>query len=181
MKARRLERREVFGGRVLHLVVDRVALPNGAEAELEVVRHPGAAAVVPIAADGAVLLLRQYRYAAGGELWEVPAGTLEPGEPAAACAARELEEEAGVRAVEWLELGDVVPVPGYSTERIHLFAARGLALSRSHLERDEVVSEVRPVAADEVVRWLDDGTLVDAKTVVALCRARARGLIGSGA
>ncbi len=180
MEARLIERREIFRGRVLDLVVDRVALPNGVEAALEVLRHPGAAAVVPIAADGAVLLLRQFRYAAGGELWEVPAGTLEPGEPAAACAARELEEEAGVRAAEWIELGQVVPVPGYSTERIQLFAARGLAPSRSKLDRDEVVSEVRPVGADQIDRWLEDGTLVDAKTVVALCRARARGLIGAG-
>jgi ADP-ribose pyrophosphatase len=176
--ARLIERRPVLRGRVFDIGVERVALPNGVEAELEILRHPGAAAVVPVTDAGEVLLLRQYRYAAGEFLWEIPAGTLEEGEAPERCAGRELEEEAGVRAGELVELGPMVPVPGYSTERIWLYVARGLEPARQQLERDELVVEVRATPVDEVMRWLVDGTIVDAKTAVALFRARARGLLG---
>jgi ADP-ribose pyrophosphatase len=175
---RLLERRPIHRGRVLDIGIERVRLPNGVETDLEIVRHPGAAAIVPIEADGSVILLRQFRHAAGEYLWEVPAGTLDEGEEPRACAARELIEEAGVSAGELIDLGVVVPVPGYSTERIHLFAARGLTPARQKLDRDELIEEVRTVPADQVVRMLFDGTIVDAKSFVALCRARELGLLG---
>jgi ADP-ribose pyrophosphatase len=163
---------------VFEIGVERVALPNGLEVQLEILRHPGAAAVVPLTDAGEVLLIRQYRYAAGDYLWEIPAGTLEKDEPPERCASRELEEEAGVRASELIDLGPIVPVPGYSTERIWLYAARGLAPCAQRLERDELVTEVRKTPIDEALRWLVDGTIVDAKTAVALFRAQARGLLG---
>jgi ADP-ribose pyrophosphatase len=177
--ARLIDRRTVLRGRVFEVGVERVNLPNGLEVQLEILRHPGAAAVVPLTDAGEVLLLRQYRYAAGEFLWEIPAGTLEDGESPESCARRELEEEAGVRAREIIELGPIVPVPGYSTERIWLYAARGLEASLQQLERDELVTEVRPTPIDEALRWLSDGTIVDAKTAVALFRAQARSLLGN--
>jgi ADP-ribose pyrophosphatase len=172
-----LSRRPIHRGRVLDIGIERARLPNGVTTDLEIVRHPGAAAVVPINADGSVLLIRQYRYAAGGFLWEIPAGTLEPGEEPRVCALRELVEEAGVRAGELIDLGEVVPVPGYSTERISLFAARGLSPASQKLDRDELIEEIRRVPAEEVARMLADGTLIDAKSCVALSRARERGLL----
>lgn len=178
--ARLLDRQPILRGRVFDLGVERVVLPNGIETKLEILRHPGAAAVVPLTDDGKVLLLRQYRYAADEELWEIPAGTLEQGEAPDRCALRELEEEAGVAASELVDLGEVVPVPGYSTERIWLFAARGLRPCEQRLERDELVTEVRATPAEEVLRWLVDGSIIDAKTSVALFRAQARGLLGGG-
>jgi ADP-ribose pyrophosphatase len=175
-----LSRRPIHRGRVLDIGIERVRLPNGVDTDLEIVRHPGAAAVVPINADGSVLLIRQYRYAAGGFLWEIPAGTLEPGEEPSACALRELIEEAGVRAGELVALGEIVPVPGYSTERIHLFAARALEPANQKLDRDELIEEIRTVPAEQVERMLLDGTLIDGKSCVALSRARERGLLAPG-
>jgi len=173
-----LSRKPIHRGRILDIGIERVRLPNGVEADLEIVRHPGAAAIVPIGDDGRVLLIRQYRYAAGGFLLEIPAGTRNAGELARDCALRELTEETGVRAGELIDLGEVVPVPGYSTERIHLFAARRLERAAQALDPDELI-EVQPVAFAEIGRMLVDGTIVDAKSIVALCRARARGLLGA--
>jgi ADP-ribose pyrophosphatase len=175
--SRLIERRLVLKGRVFEIGVDRVVLPNGLEVQLEILRHPGAAAVVPLTDAGEVLLLRQYRYASGEFLWEIPAGTLEDGEKPEHCAGRELEEEAGVRAGELVDLGPMVPVPGYSTERIWLYLARGLRPALQRLERDELVTEVRATPIDEALRWLVDGTIVDAKTAIALFRAQALGLL----
>lgn len=174
-----LHREVVHRGRVFELGTERVRLPDDREVTLDVIRHPGAAAIVPLTDAGEVLLLQQFRHAAGGYLWEIPAGTLEPGEEPLACAERELIEEAGVRAGEMIALGEIVPVPGYSTERIHLFLARGLSPLAQKLDADELIAEVRAIPAAEVVRWLADGTLIDAKSAVAIARARERGLLPS--
>jgi ADP-ribose diphosphatase len=179
-EAKLLERRVVHSGRVFELGVDRVRLPNGAEVHLDVLRHPGAAAVVPVTEAEEILLVRQFRHAAGGFLWEIPAGTLEAGEQPAACARRELVEEAGMRAADLVSLGEILPVPGYSTERIHLFLARGLEPAAQNLDADELITEVRAFSVAEVLDWVADGTMVDAKSVVAICRARARGLLARG-
>jgi ADP-ribose pyrophosphatase len=172
-----LQRRVVHTGRVFELAVESVRLPNGVAVDLDVLRHPGAAAILPLTDAGEVLLIRQFRHAAGGEIWEIPAGTLNRGEKPFDCAHRELEEEVGMRAAELVELGEIVPVPGYSTERIHLYLARSLTASKQGLDADELISEVRAVPAVEAVRWVVDGTIVDAKSAVAICRARERGLL----
>jgi ADP-ribose pyrophosphatase len=172
-----LNRRVVHAGRVFEVAVERVRLPNGVEVDLDVLRHPGAAAIVPVTDAGEIVLLRQFRHAAGGELWEIPAGTLDAGEEPLDCARRELEEETGMRAADLVALGDVVPVPGYSTERIHLFLARGLTRAEQGLDEDELISEVRAVPAAQALRWVADGTICDAKSAVAICRARERGLL----
>jgi ADP-ribose pyrophosphatase len=174
-----LSRRAIHKGRVLDIGVERVRLPSGVETDLEMIRHPGAAAIVPLTDRGEILLLHQFRHAAGGMLWEVPAGTLADGEAPLACAHRELEEETGMSAREMVDLGYILPAPGYTDERIHLFVARGLAPATQKLDVDEVITEVRPVAVAEVLRSIAAAELIDAKSVVAICRAQARGLLPS--
>jgi ADP-ribose pyrophosphatase len=172
-EAKRIERREVYDGRIVKLSVDRVLLPNGHEAELELIRHRGAAAVVPVDAEGHVWLVRQYRYAAAGWLLEVPAGKLEGGEPPETCARREIEEETGLRARRLEPLGAIFTTPGFTDERIWLYLATDLGPARQALEHHEVLSVVHmPIA--EAVGLALDGTIEDAKSVCALLRAAAR-------
>jgi ADP-ribose pyrophosphatase len=162
--------RHIHAGRVVSLSVDTVRLPNGEEIELEIVHHPGGAAVVALDDDGRVCLLRHYRHAAGGWLWELPAGKLDAGEPPAGTARRELAEEAGVAAREWRELGPVVSSPGVFTEVVHLFLARDLRPVPTAREPGEVFETHWVPLAAAVERALS-GDIVDAKTVIGLLRA----------
>ena len=171
------ERRVIFRGRVVELAVERVLLPNGQEAQLEVVRHPGGAAAVALDAEDRVCLLRQFRHAAGGWVWELPAGKVDAGETPFATARRELVEEAGVWAEEWTDLGRMHSSPGVFTEIIDLYLARGLALSGHEHERDEVI-EIRWLPFAQALGWCRDGTISDAKTLIGLFRAAA--LLGRG-
>jgi ADP-ribose pyrophosphatase len=164
-----LSRRAVHDGRIVKLSVDRVLLPNGAECEMEMIRHPGAAAVVPIDAEGRALLVRQYRYATGGWIVEVPAGKLDGGEPPERCARREVEEETGFRAGRLLELGWIWTTPGFTDERIWLYAALDLVATRQRLQQDEVL-EIEPVPLRRAVEMARGGELQDAKSVCALLR-----------
>ncbi len=159
-----------FRGRVICVTTDEVVLPNGHRTVLEVVHHPGGAAVVALDAQRRVCLLKQYRYVAGGWLWELPAGKLEPAEPALATAQRELLEEAGVGAGQWHSLGSVLSSPGVFGEVLHLYLARDLQPARSAHEQAEVI-EVHWVTLEEAVRWSLDGTIRDAKSVIGLLRA----------
>jgi ADP-ribose pyrophosphatase len=167
------EGRDVYRGRVVHLRVERVELPGGQTLELEVVRHPGASAIVPLDDSGCVLLIRQYRHAAGGFIYEVPAGKLDSGEAPAACAARELAEEAGVGARRIELLGSILTTPGFTDEVIHLFLARELTAAQQQLEDDEVLS-VERVPLAEALAMCQDGRLRDAKSVCALFLAHRR-------
>lgn len=166
-----VEAKEIYRGRVVNLRQERVTLPSGVETTLDIMHHPGASAIVPVDDDGAVVLIRQYRHAASGYLWEVPAGTLDDGEAPEACARRELQEEAGVTAERWDELGSIFTAPGFCTERIWIYLARGLAPADMHRDRDEVITEVRRVPLDEALAMIDRGEIVDAKTTVGLFRA----------
>lgn len=169
---RLLDRRTAYDGKVLKVGVDRLELPGGGTTELEVIRHPGASVVVPVTAEGEVLLVLQYRYATGGWLLEVPAGKLAPGEEPEACALRELEEETGWRAAELVPLGWIWSTPGFTDERLHLFLARDLEPGTQSLEEAELLT-VQGVALDEAVAMARDGRITDGKTVCALLRAAA--------
>lgn len=162
----------IHRGRVFSLDRENVTLPNGVTTDLDVIRHPGAAAIVPLAEGDAVLLLRQFRHAAGGELWEIPAGTLGPGETPLECARRELAEETGRDARDWQSLGEIVPVPGYSDERIHLFLASGLVPAKQHLDRDEII-EVHRLPFRRALEMIGEGAVRDGKTICGLYLARA--------
>jgi ADP-ribose pyrophosphatase len=152
---------------VVTLNVETVTLPNGAVVELEIIRHPGAVAVVPLKDDGAVLLIRQYRHATGGFIFELPAGKLDPGEEPRQCAARELEEEIGQRASSVTPLLTFYTTPGFTDEVIHLFLATGLTPGTQDLDHDEVL-EVVEMSLDEAIQRIAEGTIRDGKTIVGL-------------
>jgi ADP-ribose pyrophosphatase len=164
--------RVVFRGKVVNISHDRVALPNGREAELEVIHHPGGAAAVALDASGLVCLLRQFRHAAGGWIWELPAGKLEPNEPPAITAARELEEEAGRRAGRWDSLGRMLSSPGVFDEVIHLYLARDLADVPLNHEPHESI-EVHWLPFTLALQMAHSGEILDAKTIAGLFRAQA--------
>lgn len=149
------------------LNLETVTLPNGATIQLEVVRHPGAAAAVPLTDDGKVLLIRQYRHAAGGYIYEIPAGKIDPGEDPQACAAREVEEEIGRRAASLTPMLSFYTTPGFTDEVIYLFLATGLTAGHQNLEHDEVL-EVVEMPLEQAIRHIADGTIRDAKTIIGL-------------
>lgn len=163
--------RSIHDGRIVKLALEEVRLPNGHTITLEVIKHPGAAAVVPLDHDGNVILVRQYRHATGSWLLEVPAGKLDhPGEPSEDCALREVEEETGYRAGRLSPLGWIWTTPGFTDEKIWLYLAQDLTPTRASLQPDEVLTvEKLPLA--EAVRRAASGEIVDGKSVCALLRA----------
>lgn len=172
--------REIYRGKTVHLFVESAALPNGKTFELEVVRHPGASAVVPLKEDGKVVLIHQYRHAAGGYIYEVPAGKLSKGEAPEACAAREVEEEVGYKVGKLEKLTTIFTAPGFCDEQIHLFLGTGLVFSGQQLGEDEVL-QVIEMPFEEAMNRIEDQTIRDAKSIVALelayRRAKKRGWI----
>jgi ADP-ribose pyrophosphatase len=172
-KPGQLASRVIHEGRIVHLAVDTARFPDGSTGELELIRHSGAAAVVavldaPDHADPRIVLLRQFRYAAGGELYEVPAGRPDrEGEPWDRVAARELEEETGFAPGALRYLTTIYTTPGFTDERIHLFLASRLEGGRANLDQDEFV-EVVTLPLSAVLDAIRDGTIIDAKSVSAL-------------
>ncbi|WP_419167276.1 NUDIX hydrolase [Candidatus Palauibacter sp.] len=178
MSDARVDGERVYTGRTIHVDVDRVRFPDGSVGKLEVVRHPGAAAVAALDGVGEgrapggsgepmVTLVRQYRYAAEGFIWEVPAGKLEPGEPPEACALRELEEEAGLRAGRIERLASVRTTPGFTDEVIHLFVAWELEAGRTSHEASEFM-DVHRLPLRRTIEMVDAGEITDAKTICTL-------------
>jgi ADP-ribose pyrophosphatase len=157
----------LYNGKIFDVVLEKVTLPNGAIKDREIVRHPGAAAMVPLLDDGKVVLIRQYRHAVGEFLWEIPAGTLERGEEAIECARRELVEETGYEASSFGKLAEILPAPGYTDEHIHIFLATGLRSVKQKLEDDEVL-ELQPMAFDTALEMITKGEIRDAKTIAGL-------------
>jgi ADP-ribose diphosphatase len=162
-----------YQGKSIAVWREEVTLPNGRAAVLDIVRHPGASAVVPFETESDVLLIRQYRHAAGGTIWEVPAGKLDGGEAPEVCAQRELEEEAGRRAGRLEHLATIWTTPGFTDERIHLFAAFDLEAVEQRHEHDEVIELVRMPLADALA-MVFRGELGDAKSALALVHAARR-------
>jgi ADP-ribose pyrophosphatase len=167
-----LESERRYHGRVVQVDLDTVRFPDGSTGVLEMIRHPGASAVVPLLdpvtdPDPRVLLIRQFRHATDDFIWEIPAGRLDPGESPEACAARELEEETGMAAERIERLTVIYTTPGFTDERIHLFLATGLRAGSQAREADEFMET-------EVRRWSDvmelvrTGGVVDGKTLVSL-------------
>ncbi len=159
-------------GRVINLDLDTVRFPNDSTGQLEMVRHPGASAVLPFLDEPAdkdplVLLIRQFRHAADGFIWEIPAGRLEPGEPPETCARRELQEETGYSADRIEHLTTIYTTPGFTDERIHLFSARGLSEGSHDRETDEFM-EVHPLQWSRVLEMARTGEIQDGKTLAAI-------------
>ncbi len=158
-----------YRGHLLTLRLDQVRLPTQHIVTREIVEHPGAVAIVALDARQRVLLVKQYRSAAGCELWEIPAGTLEAGEAPAHCAARELEEESGYRAAEWRALGYFYSSPGILTEKMYLFLARRLVPGSSNRQADEFL-QTQFFSFGHALKMIERGDIVDAKTIVGLLR-----------
>ncbi|MBS1241578.1 MAG: ADP-ribose pyrophosphatase [Gemmatimonadetes bacterium] len=168
----RLSSTRPYAGRRISVDLDTVRFPDGSVGTLEMVRHPGASAVVPFLDDPAdpdprVILIRQYRHAADGYLWEIPAGTLDPGDTPDGCARRELREEAGCEAGTLEHLATIYTTPGFTDERIHLYAASGLHRVAQALEADEFL-ETHEVRWSEVGRMIRQGEIADGKSLSAL-------------
>jgi ADP-ribose pyrophosphatase len=167
-----LSTRTVFTGRIFDVTVDRVRLPHGREADLEIVHHEGSIVLIPVAPDGRVLLVRQYRHAVGRFLWELPAGSLETNEDVAIAAARECQEELGLIADRLERLHTLYPTPGFCTETMTYFRATGLrppgpADPVAHPDEDESI-EVGSFTAAEIRRMIESGEIADLKTMAAL-------------
>ncbi len=168
--AETLEQRHVYRGRIVDLSVDRVRLPNGHVSNLELIRHPGAAAVVPVDRNGDVILVRQYRYATDGWLLEVPAGKLDGSEAPELCATREVEEETGYKTGRLLPMGWIWTTPGFTDEKIWLLLGTDLTAAQSSLQPDEILS-VQRMPLEKAVDLARSGEICDAKSVCALLRA----------
>ena len=171
----KLSTRRVYSGRIINLDIDAVRFPNGSTGELEIIRHSGAAAVVPFLSDPAgddpqILLLKQYRYAAEDFLYEIPAGRLDPGEKPIDCARRELREETGCEAERIEHLLTFYTTPGFTDERIHAFMAVGLTRGESHHETDEFIT-VETMTLSAALGLIEKGEIKDAKTALAILYA----------
>lgn len=170
--AGRLSSRRPYHGRVISVDVDTVRFPDGSTGELEMVRHPGASAVIPFlddpqGEDPRVVLIRQYRYAADGYVYEIPAGRLDAGEDPHTCALRELREETGYTATRLIPLTTFYTTPGFTDERIHLFAATGLSEGESQRESDEIL-DLAPVLLSRALQMIETGEMVDGKSMIAI-------------
>ena len=169
-ESRRIKRTLAYAGSFISVNQDEVTLPNGHTTTLELIEHPGAAAIVPLDSDGHVVLVRQYRYAAGGYILEVPAGKLGPEEDPTLCALRELEEETGLRAAKLTPLGFVWTTPGFTDEKIWLYLAEELSETTQALEDSEVLT-IERVPVKTAVDMAINGEISDGKSVCALFRA----------
>jgi ADP-ribose pyrophosphatase len=172
-EVRLIARRVLWEGSVGSFGLDTVVLPGGQRAELAILHHPGAAAVVPFLDAERIVLLRQFRHAAGGTIWEVPAGKLDAGEDPALCAERELAEETGYRAGRIERSGLILTTPGFTDERIHLFCAYDLTEGETAHEQHEVI-RTEVVALARALAMIDAGEITDGKTIAALFFAARR-------
>jgi ADP-ribose pyrophosphatase len=161
----------MFNGRIIQVDIETTIFPNGSTIDLEIVRHPGGAAVVALDDQNRVCLLHQYRPVVRGWLWELPAGKIDHQEPPLQTARRELAEEAGISAGTWIPLGKMISSPGVFTEVVHLYLARDLKPVPQNREEHEIL-EVHWLSFQEALAWAHSGKIVDAKTLIALFRAK---------
>ncbi len=163
----------MYDGRLFDVELDVLEWPGGTEAAREIIRHPGAVCMIPVTNDGDLLLVTQYRHAAGDRLLELPAGTLEPGEDPRETAIRELQEEVGMVPGTVEPMGGFFVAPGYTTEYIHLFVCRDLREGRLDGDDDEDI-EVHSMTLDEALKQIDAGRIVDGKSIIGLLRYARR-------
>ncbi|MBE2270356.1 MAG: NUDIX hydrolase [Anaerolinea sp.] len=168
-----IHREEIYSGRIVHLSAVDVRLPNGKEAHRELIQHPGAVAIVALDEEQNVVLVSQYRLAADRIMWEIPAGTLNPGEAPLVCAERELQEEAGLFPGKLDALGGLYVAPGYTTEFIHLFIATELSESRLEMDEDEFIESKR-VPFAEALDMIERGDIIDGKSIAGLFKTARR-------
>ena len=171
MTEKMLHTQELYAGRIIHVRRDEVLLPNGHTSIREVVEHPGGVGILALEEDGNVLLVRQYRYAFGRTLLEIPAGKRERGEDPLTTARRELREETGATAEEWTPLGSLIASPGCYDEVLYLFLARGLHFGDTDPDEDEFLSLER-IPLEKLVQRCMSGEITDAKTVCAALKAK---------
>ena len=169
---KQISREEIFKGVALHVVKDEILLPNGKKSVREISLHNGAAAIIPIMPDGRVLMERQYRYAHGRVMLEIPAGKLDtPDEPPLEAAKRELSEETGVTAEKYTYLGAIAPSPALIDEVIHIYLAEGLSFGEKHLDEGEFL-DIEYYHLDELYKMVMNGEITDAKTQIAILKAK---------
>lgn len=166
---KQLDSQEIFNGHVFRVTLDTVELENGATSKREIVHHHGGACVLAVTDQDEVYMVRQFRYAFGEEIWELPAGKLEAGEDPFEAAKRELEEECGVTADDYTDLGVLYPTVGYDSEKIYIWMARGLHATHQHLDAGEFL-DVHKVPYADALRMVMDGTIRDSKTVAAVLK-----------
>lgn len=165
LKETRIDGEMVYDGRFLKVARDRVRLPDGKVSDREFIRHPGAVVILPLFDDGRVLLERQFRYPLGREFIELPAGKIDPGEAALACAKRELEEETGYSAAEWHFVCTIHNAIAYSDEHLDLFLARGLSAGQARLDEGEFL-ETFTATVPDMLDMVRSGQITDVKTVI---------------
>ena len=162
--------KEIYGGKIIRLGLRDVELENGEKSVREIVYHNGGAGILPVDGEGNVYLVRQYRSAFESELLEIPAGKLEKGENPFEAAKRELNEETGFTAKEYISLGEYLPTVGYCTERIYIYLAKGLTSGKTHFDRDEFMSLVK-LPFSEAYRMCMANEIKDGKTLIAILKA----------
>jgi ADP-ribose pyrophosphatase len=162
----------LYQGRIISLDIEQVKLPNGVQCDMEIVRHPGGAAVVAVDEEQRTCLLKQYRHACNAWVWELPAGKIDNQEESLLTAQRELQEEAGRKAAQWQSLGHMISSPGVFTEVVHCYMATGLSVCDTGHEAEELI-EIHWMPFEEALEWALDNRISDAKTVIGLCRAQA--------
>ena len=160
-------KKSIYKGKIIDLSVETVTLPNGATADLEIITHPGAAAVVPMKDDRTVVMVRQYRHAVGSFIYEIPAGKLHPGEDPRDCAVREVEEETGYKVGRLEPILSFFTTPGFTNEIIHIFVGRELSPGTQNLGADEVL-EIIEMPLAQAMDLIQDGVIKDAKTIIGL-------------
>lgn len=169
------ESKEIFNGKIVHLFLDKVSLPDGRSATREVVKHPGAVAIIAADEEGKLLLVRQFRYPMSKIIYEIPAGKLEPEENPDDAARRELEEETGHQCKKMEKVSTFYSSPGFSDELMHIYFTDSLIPGRQHLDEDEFL-EVYAVTLEEALRMVEDHRIADAKTVYAVQYMQLRAL-----
>jgi ADP-ribose pyrophosphatase len=167
MKFRVEAEETIFQGRIIRLVARDLVLPNGRKTKFHIVEHPGAVAIVPVHANGDVVLLRQFRPTVGREIYEIPAGTIEPGEAPLATAKREIIEETGLRAKKWTKIAEFYTAPGFCTELMHVYVAEGLTPASADGDEDEILKPVR-MSIGSALKMIRAKKIRDAKSIAGL-------------